>query len=151
MNKIFEESLFTRNSLMKFLDAYTHDQLTNIPSNFNNSIFWNIGHLLVTPQLICYRRCGLEIEIDSEIVKRYGKGSRPGDEVAVSEIKYVKDHLINSFLKIENDYKKGMFQEYDPYMTSTGIELTCIEDALRFSAFHDGIHLGIILSLKKLI
>jgi len=29
--------------------------------------------------------------------------------------------------------------------------LTSLEEALQFSAFHDGIHLGVVLSLKKLV
>jgi hypothetical protein len=36
-------------------------------------------------------------------------------------------------------------------MTSTGIELKTIDDALGFSTFHDGIHLGVVLSLMKII
>ena len=151
MKKLFEESIFTRNVLVGLLDAYTHNQLIHIPAEFNNSIFWNIAHLMVTPQLLCYRRSGLDIEIDEKYVKRYGKGSKPSDDISVNDVNYVREHLNKSVLKIKSDYEKGRFQKYEAYMTSTGIELTCIEDALRFSAFHDGIHLGIILSLKKLV
>jgi hypothetical protein len=36
-------------------------------------------------------------------------------------------------------------------MTSAEIELKSVEDAISFSAYHDGIHLGIVLSLLKIV
>ena len=151
MLKYFEEALFTRQTLMKFLESFSVEELNRVPPQFNNSIFWNIAHLLVTPQLICYRRSGLDLQIDEALVKKYAKGTKPDGEAEVNEIDIVKRHLVSSAQRIEKDYKDGLFQNYEPYMTSTGIELTTIEDALRFSTFHDGIHLGVILSLKKLV
>jgi len=54
-------------------------------------------------------------------------------------------------LKTQSDYKAEVFKEYRNYMTSTNIELCNIEEALAFSAYHDGIHLGVILSIMKLV
>ena len=40
---------------------------------------------------------------------------------------------------------------FKPYMTSTGIGLNNIEDAISFSTYHDGIHLGIVISQMKIV
>ena len=151
MEKLFETALFTRSSMLNILEKKPYEELVKIPENFRNSIFWNIAHLLVTQQLLCYRLSGLDIRIEEDMVKKYGKGSIATEDVEVSDIAYVKDHLISDMKQTQKDYQKGLFKEFTPYMTSTGIELKSIEDAIGFSTYHDGIHLGIVLSLMKIV
>jgi len=151
MEKIFETALFTRMSLLKILESKSYEELVNIPENFRNSIFWNIAHLLVTQQLLCYKLSGLEIKIDKDLVRKYGKGAVATMEVENSDIQYVKEHLVAATQQTQEDFQNGLFTNFSPYMTSTGIELKSVEDAIRFNAFHDGIHLGIVLSLIKIV
>ena len=151
MEKLFETALFTRMSLLKILESKSYEELVCIPKNFNNSIFWNIAHLLVTQQLLCYKLAGLEIKIDNDFVVKYGKGAIATKEVELSDIQYVKKHLVPAMDQIKKDYYEGLFTNYGAYMTSTGIELKSVEDALGFSSYHDGIHLGIVLSLIKIV
>lgn len=151
MEKLFKTALFTRSSLLKIMEKRSYEELVKIPENFNNSIFWNIAHLLVTQQLLYYKLSGLEIKISEEMVRKYGKGSKATEDVDTSDIQYVKDHLLRLTKETELDYDKGLFKDFNAYMTSTGIELKSIEDAISFGAFHDGIHLGIVLSLMKIV
>ncbi len=151
MEKLFETALFTRSSLLKIMETKSFEELITIPDNFRNSIFWNISHLLVTQQLLCYKLSGLELKIDESLVSKYGKGSIATEKVEVSDIQYVKDHLLSAMTETHKDYKKGLFKDFKAYMTSTGIELKSIEDVITFNAFHDGIHLGVVLSLMKIV
>ena len=128
-----------------------YKNLVKIPENHRNSIFWNIAHLLVTQHLLCYGLSGLELQIDQAMVNKYGKGTVAVEEVPEEDIAFVKAHLVKMVLKTQSDYKAGVFTGYRNYMTSTNIELCNIEEALAFSAYHDGIHLGVILSIMKLV
>jgi len=49
----------------------------------------------------------------------------------------------------EKDLEAGIFKTYQEYPTSTGYVITSVQDALNFNNFHEGIHLGYILALKK--
>ena len=151
MEKLFKTALFTRSTLLKIMEKRSNEELVKIPENHRNSIFWNIAHLLVTQQLLYYKLSGLEIKIDEAMVNKYGKGSIATEDVEISDIQYVKDHLLKEMKETQNDYDKGLFKEFNAYMTSTGIELKTIEDVISFSAFHDGIHLGVVLSLMKIV
>ena len=151
MEKLFETALFTRSSMLKILEKRPYEELVKIPENFRNSIFWNIAHLLVTQQLLCYRLSGLDIRIEEDMVKKYGKGSIAIESVSESDIQYVKDHLVTAMKETEKGFNDGLFKDFKAYMTSTGIELKSIEDAISFSTYHDGIHLGIVLSLMKIV
>ena len=151
MDKLFETAVFTRSSMLKIIENKSYKELVKIPENFNNSIFWNIAHLMVTQQLLCYRMSGRELLIDEAMVSKYGKGSIATEDVKESDIQYVKDHLLMVIKASKKDYEKGILNNFNPYMTSTGIELKSIEDAIIFNGFHDGIHVGVVLSLMKIV
>ena len=129
----------------------TVEQMLRIPDSHRNSVFWNVAHLLVTQQLLMYRLSGLPLQIEESLVERYGKGSEATEEVSPEDVEFVKENLVPLCEKAQQDYERGVFKSYEPYMTSTGIELTTLDEALEFSTFHDGIHLGVVLSLKKLV
>ena len=151
MDKIFETALFNRKALIHYLDSMSHEQLIAIPENFNNSMIWNIGHILVTQQLLTYKLSGLPLKINTELVEKYAKGSKATQNVSEAEVLDIKNNLISAVLQTQEDYNKGVFKNYEPYLTSLDISLDSIDDALKFNAFHDGIHLGILMSLKKVV
>ena len=151
MEKLFETALFTRSALLSILEELTVDQLAFIPEGHRNNIFWNVAHLMVTQQLLLYGLSGLPLSLEDQFVKRFTKGSVAEAEVKEEDLDLVRDKLLPLCSKAQEDYKKGVFKEYRPYMTSTGIELRSIMDGISFSSYHDGIHLGVVLSLKKLV
>jgi len=151
MDKIFEATIFNRKVFTSILDELNLTQLNKIPPNFNNSIIWNIAHSLVTEQLLTYGLSGLPLQIDEQFVKRFRKGTKPTSNVSKKEIDYLKKHLTSVIVKTKNDYNSGIFKNFTSYLTSTKITLNNIEDALKFNNYHEGIHLGVVLSLKKLV
>ncbi len=151
MEKLFETAVFTRKSLLRIMDSLTEEKVLRIPDSHRNSIFWNIAHLMVTQQLLTYRLSGVPLEIEESFVERYGKGSEATEDVSKEDIVFVKKNLVPLCEKVQRDFEKGISDSHKPYMTSTGIELKSLEEALKFSAFHDGIHLGVVLSLMKLV
>jgi hypothetical protein len=151
MHKIFETLRFNRKTYLDFLDHYSLKQLNYIPENFNNSMIWNIIHTVVTEQLLIYGLSGLPMNIEDNFVSRFRKGTLPDKDVTVEEVLYIKDHMVELIDKTEKDYNSGVFKSYTPYLSSTGISLNNINDALKFNLFHEGIHLGVILSIKKLV
>ncbi|MDC0643310.1 hypothetical protein OAP39_01785 [Flavobacteriaceae bacterium] len=44
-----------------------------------------------------------------------------------------------------------MFSSFRPYTTSTNMELNDIITAQTFVLFHDGLHIGTVLALAKLV
>ncbi len=151
MNLIFEIAFSNRKVLRDLLEELSYEQLTVILEKFNNSIFWNIAHILVTQQLLIYEFSGLPNTIDDKIIEKFRKGTKATTDISMKEIEYVKNQLIPVIEKTQDDYKNGVFKKYTPYHTSVNISLNNIDDALKFNAFHDGIHLGVILSLKKIV
>ena len=51
--------------------------------------------------------------------------------------------------KTKADFEAGIFKEFHPYQTKTGFHLGTLKEAMEFNNYHEGIHLGIMMSIKK--
>ncbi|NQX86645.1 MAG: DinB family protein [Flavobacteriaceae bacterium] len=140
-----------RKLMASFLDNFSVAQLNRIPEGFNNNMIWNIAHVIATQQLLTYKLSGIEMTVDSNFVKRYKKGTQPENLVSVDAIAAIKSMLFSSVEQTKIDYAKDIFQTFELYTTSTGSTLRSFEDAMAFNNFHEGIHLGYVLAMKKLV
>ncbi|MRI01415.1 DinB family protein [Kriegella sp. EG-1] len=151
MNKIFDITLKSRQRLLKILvDTPTVD-LLKIPESHNNNIWWNIAHVLVTEQLLVYKFSGLDLNIPANLIAKFMKGTAPDGTATDEEIQEVKNLLISTVEKTKADYEKGIFENYNAYTTSANVTLENVEDALTFNVLHEGLHIGAIISLQKLL
>lgn len=139
----------TRKILVNFLETISREDLLAIPEHFNNNIWWNIAHVAVTQQLLIYKLNGLEVNLPDEIIATYAKGSRPVEEPSEEDFNLIKKALIELVDKAEEDYQKGVFKNYNSYTTSANVTLESVEDAITFNNFHEGIHIGSILALRR--
>ena len=142
----------TRKSFKNFLEDTSLDNLNKIPEGHKNNIIWNIGHILVTEQLLAYKLSGLPTMVSDSLIEKYRKGSIPEGYVTQNEVDEIKGLLEVTIEKTAEDYKKGRFKNFNEYIVSTtGNTLTNIDESLQFILFHEGMHLGIVMSLLKAV
>jgi hypothetical protein len=151
MNDKIEVIRKTRNFLLASIEDLSTDQLNVIPAGFNNNIAWHLGHLVASQQGVCYARAGMKTRITDEVFNSYKPGSKPEGKIAEEEIKHIKDLLFSSLDVLKEDYEKGLWTNYPAWNTRYGIELKSIDEALDFLHFHEGLHSGYILSIKKIV
>ena len=147
----FDALKATRNNVLKAIESFTTEQLNTIPKGFNNNLIWNAGHIWITQELLCYKLSGLECSMENEMIQKYRKGSKPEADVSEDEIARIKSELSLSIDRMEKDYKAGVFKEYKEYTTSYNVTLSNIEQAITFNNIHEGLHLGSLLALKKMV
>ena len=151
MKKQFEILRTNRLFILKIIENLTLVQLNKIPSGFKNNIAWNVAHLVVTQQLLCYKFAGLNILVTEEMVEAFQKGTAPNRDITQDELDTIKEQLIALPNTFEEDYNAKIFNNYKPYTSSVNVSLNNINEAFEFNTYHEGIHLGIILSLKKFV
>lgn len=151
MTNEFETLLASRKLTLDFVKDFSTDQLNHIPTGFKNNLIWNLGHLVVTQQLLWYALSEKDMLIDPEMVEKYRKGSQPNGRINTTEIKKIKELLISLPEKSILDYNNGLFQSYQTYPTSFNVTLKSIEDGIKFNNFHEGLHVGTIMALRKLV
>lgn len=138
-----------RRLMQKILENHSLEQLNKVPDGFKNNLIWNIAHVVVTQQLLAYKLSGLPMMVDEEMVNTYRKGTKTEGLVSQEEVDKIKSLMFSTLDQTEKDLEVGIFRNFQEYPTSTGFVLKSLEDAMNFNNFHEGIHLGYILALKK--
>jgi len=147
----WNHNLVLKNRLLlsKFLEKFSLNQLNTVPKGYRNSIFWNVAHIVVTQQFLVYGLSNRPLLVDSELVKTYKKDTKTVHEATEEELALVKTLLFSTIEQTKTDYDNGVFKNYTPYTTSLNVTLSTVDEAIRFNAFHEGIHLGYILAMKN--
>lgn len=142
----------TRGIFNKIIDTTPLEDLNKIPTGFSNNIIWNIGHIVVSEQLLTYKLSGLQPTVSENLINKYKKDTKPEGELSAEEVKEIQSLLFSTIEKTNEDYNVGVFKNYNSYTVSTsGNTLTNIEEALQFVAIHEGLHYGYVLALLKAI
>ena len=146
---LFEITLQNRRNLHAILTKTPKEKLLAIPNGFNNNIFWNIAHTVVTQQVLCYKFSGLQMRVSKEMVEKFMKGTVPDGTATDEEIMVVADFLISTIEWLKEDYETELFQNYNEYTTSAKVTLRNIDDAIGFNLFHEGLHMEAITLLMR--
>lgn len=135
----------------RFFDQYTLDQLNTIPTGFNNNLIWNIGHIIVAQQSLVYKGSGLPGYLSDDMIATFKPGTRPTKPITQGEADAIRTLLQSLIGKTEEDLARGIFTTYEERTTGTGFHLGSLKDALHFNNYHEGIHLGYMMSIRKFV
>ncbi len=149
MKNIFDITLQNRKTLYNVLVKTPKEQLLKIPKGYRNNIWWNIAHIVVTQQLLVYRLSNLPVRTDEDLIDKFKKGTAPDGIATDEEMDRIKAFLVSTVEWMQEDYENGVFKDFSEYTTSAKVTLKNVEDAMAFNLFHEGLHLGVIISLQK--
>lgn len=141
----------SRELILKLLNTYTLEELNFIPKGFSNNIIWNAGHIIVAQQLLVYRCTENEDYLPEGFFEKYAPGSKPTGETTQKEVDEIKNLLMKHILQTEKDLNANLFKKYTPRQTQTGFHIANLQEALEFNNYHEALHLGVMLSLRKFL
>lgn len=149
MSKEIENIKHIREFVLKLTNELTTEQLNEIPEGFSNNIIWNIAHLISAQQGVCYMRSGLPIVTEEKYFSLYKPGTKPEEFIDATEVAYIKGLLFTTLDQFQSDYERNAFSNYTPWTTRYGVEIANIDDIINFLGFHEGLHMGYIMALKR--
>lgn len=140
-----------RKFLLNLIDGISIEKLNEIPPGFNNNLVWNFGHVIANQQILCYRNAEVKPVIEDEFIDKYKTGTRPDGFIGENEFKIIKQYLITTIDKFEEDSTTNMFENYKTFDLKSypGVKIKNIGDAAKFVSFHDGLHVGYSMALKR--
>lgn len=151
MKETFEITETSRNLLNRLIENLSLEQLNAIPPGFNNNIIWNIGHIIVVQQMLVYNLSGLPMKVDADLVSKYKKGTQPTAPASEAEVALLKELLFTTIIQTESDFAAGLFKNFTEYTVMTGFVIKNASDAIAFNYYHEALHTGVIMSLRKLV
>ncbi len=138
-----------RQLIHKVVSGLSREEQLAIPSCRKNNIAWNLAHIITVQQGLAYGLTGNPMNIPDEYRTWYFRDTSPADWTQEPDVPRLLEELLSLPDQTEADYASGKIANFMPYTTSTGVLLESIEDALGFNNFHEGIHFGMILSIRK--
>jgi DinB superfamily len=142
----------TRASFIGMTKNLSIEQMNLIPEGYNNNLIWNFGHIVVVQQGLCYGLAGLPQNVDKSLAIKFKKDSIPNTFISAEEFETLKALSVSLIDTFEADIAKGIFPTlYQPFMTLLGVEIDSLEKAIMFNAYHEGLHYGYAMSLKRAV
>jgi hypothetical protein len=151
MKEVFEITQTSRTLLSQLIENLTLEQLNTIPTGFNNNIIWNIGHIIVVQQRLVYNLSGMPMLISDNCIARYKKGTKPTEIVTEKEVLALYELLFSTIKQTEIDFEHNLFKTFSEFTVMTGFVIKNVKDAIAFNYYHEALHTGVIMSLKKLV
>lgn len=151
MNSTFKIWQKNRTIYLDYLTTKTLEQLNKIPDGFSNNIIWNIGHIVVVQQSMVYKASALPMHISDDLFKIYKPGSKPTEKTTQAEVEELKKLLISLIEQTKEDFNSGKFTMFYEFTTRTGFHINSTKEAIEFNNYHEGIHLGCIMNIKKFV
>lgn len=140
-----------RKFLLTVIEGISIEKLNEIPAGFNNNLAWNVAHVIANQQILCYRNAGVKPVIEDEFIDKYKTGTRPEGFMDEKEFKAIKEYLLSTIDKFREDSATNLFENYvaQDFKSYPGLRLENINDAAQFVSFHDGLHVGYSMALKR--
>ena len=151
MKPVISTLLVNRNNLLKQIEGLTEEQLYTIPKGFNNNIMWNFGHIIVAQQMLTYGIAGQPLNIPVALTDSFKKATSPAQWSNPFNVDDLKKLLISTIEQFDKDLDTDKFNNYKPYLTSSGLTLHNIDDAIFYSHIHEGYHIGMIAAIKNIL
>ena len=134
------------NKIISPKERIDQDDMDNFMSNYSqkgsrNGIMWAPFEIANS----------IDISQGTQDIETYKKGTKSESKATIEDIELLKYQLFSTLEKTKEDYQKGLFKKYTEYTVSTKSILTSINEALAFNSFHEGIHFGYILAMKKIL
>jgi len=146
------QTLQSRTVILKILESLRGYE-DEIPPKWNNNALWHAGHLVITNRLLTYKLMGEKLGYSDDYRDWFKKGSDPSkwsDAKVKPDYEEILPEIIKGTEELFDDIQDVWDEPYpEEYTTSLGVVLTNPREALNFSMFHDGIHLGMLLALRR--
>jgi hypothetical protein len=151
MKKQFEIIKNPRLYLLDLIKDLSVEQLNKIPAGFNNNVIWNLAHMIASQQGICYKRAGLDMIVSEDFLNSYKPDTKPSKVLTADEIAKIKELFISTIDQLVTDHANNLFANYTPWNNRYDVVINNFDEAISFLPFHDGLHVGYIMALKRAI
>lgn len=149
---LLDQTCQVRQRIAELIESFPADRTEAMPRGWRNNARWHAGHLVVTPRLLTLGLMREALDVPDDYRAWFAKGTSPADWAAggVPPVGQLAAELVPTAEKMFRLFGSRMHAAFpEPYTTSAGVVLRSPAEALNFSLFHDGIHLGLLLALRR--
>lgn len=150
-NQVFAMGKLVRGLTVNSLKNVSDEHMLITLDGLNNNILWNAGHILYLHGVFLYTQTGNDIPLPDSYKGRFNIGTSPSDWDETPDPAEVLSQLASFCERIEKDRADNKFQNFDPFPLFGGLTIDTLHESVMFNCAHEGIHLGRIGTIKKLL
>ncbi|MGM0804338.1 MAG: DinB family protein [Bacillota bacterium] len=146
--------------LLKQLAAFRHNTISTveglteveadfIPEGFNNNIRWNLGHIFLDQYDWLYHKIREDNPAPIHYRELFGYGTKPENlQQTPPTLQELRHRLMEQVQVIGEQFGHRLHQELDE---PTELGMNTFAEVLPRTFYHEGLHLGTILAIKRAI
>ncbi|WP_377890437.1 DinB family protein [Alkalihalobacillus sp. R86527] len=125
------------------------EDLVNIqPEGFNNTIKWHLGHIITETEYFLFEITSLEVKLPNTYNDFFAPGTKPADWKGEAPLLSELVLSLKSQVERVNQLSEEMFN----HMLKKPVHgFNTAADSASFSVLHESLHLGQLLSMKRMI
>jgi hypothetical protein len=93
----------------------------------------------------------LDFSVPTEFVTRFSPGTKPDEWYDDIFVKEIQSLLFTTFEQFVIDINENKFIGFKPFMTALKFEINDIHTAIAFNQYHEALHMGHILNIRKFL
>ncbi|HHW37520.1 MAG TPA: DinB family protein [Bacillales bacterium] len=136
---------FTRRAILKDIESGSGKNFDVQPEGFNNTVQWQLGHVLVTAENLLFGPSG---KLPEEYGRLFGNGSKPsaweGDAPSVATLVEQLKEQLNRIKELPDD-------RFDEKLPEPVIGNRTYGQLVSFTAFHEANHCGQIHAMVRFL
>ena len=134
-----------RENLLKDLEGMSVEKLDVQPANFNNTIHWHIGHILLATEKFLFRKSA---DLPDSYGELFGFGSKPSTwQGEVPTVETLVEQLHSQLQRI----KDIPDERFDEKLAKPVMGRETYGELAALSAYHESYHIGQIHAMKLLV
>lgn len=145
---LFKQFEMTRGFFLRDLQDVTAEQASVQPEGFNNTIHWQVGHVLTVTEQFMLGYPRKTTHLPANYIELFGNGTRPADwSGEIPSLEVLAGQLREQLGRI----KEVPAELLDQKLNKPFLGLETVGELANMALFHESYHLGQIHSMKKLV
>ncbi|MCP8971241.1 DinB family protein [Ectobacillus ponti] len=134
------------------VESIREDEADIMPKGFNNTIRWNIGHILIVQDQLASNFAGLPQQLSPEFVALFGNRTKPSEwQIEPPTLQTLSHELKRQTAYIKEALGNCLQEKAIKPFIRLGFKMETIGEILTFSLHHEGMHVGVISAIQRAI
>ncbi len=145
---IFQQVELIRGRTMEVFNNIMEEQADIQPAGFNNTIRWNLGHILTVQELMAFSFMNEPMALPEDLMKLFVPGSKPSEwESTPPTLEALSNLLQEQTARI----KQKLTGRMDEKLAKPFKDFQTVGEVLNYSIYHEGIHTGFLNALRRVV
>lgn len=146
--QIFIQAKLWRNWTIDYLKSVPTENLDRIPSGHNNTIRWNVGHILVGWDHSIFTILAKDRQLPDSYHTLFPRGSYPDSNI--EKLPHINE-LIKLLETQVSAIEEACSGKLDHKLDNPFLGMTTLGEMVLFHINHESLHMGVIKSMNQIL